>query len=88
MSIYLPFTEDNFLEHVDDVIRKWGQCTAPLFIQQVSESGKLTGAADLIGSSFFAIRKGHYFLVSAAHVFEGQDPKLQFGVNINDRAQC
>lgn len=83
MSIYLPFTEDNFLEHVDDVIKKWGQCAAPLFIEQVSKSGKITGAADLIGSSFFAVRRGHYFLVSAAHVFEGQDPKRQFGLNTN-----
>lgn len=85
MSIYLPFREDNFLEHVDDVIKKWGQCTAPLFIEQVSESGKITGAADLIGSSFFAVRRGNYFLVSAAHVFDGQDPKRQFGVNINGK---
>ncbi|MCC9008021.1 hypothetical protein [Pseudomonas putida] len=85
MSIYLPFREENFLEHVDDVIKKWGECTAPLFIEQVSKSGKVTGAADLIGSSFFAVRGGHYFLVSAAHVFDDQDPKRQFGVNVNGK---
>ncbi|WP_065260084.1 serine protease family protein [Pseudomonas bananamidigenes] len=85
MSIYLPFREDNFLEYVDEVIKKWGQCTAPLFIEQVSKSGKITGAADLIGSSFFAARRGHYFLVSAAHVFDDQNPLRKFGVNVNGK---
>lgn len=85
MTIYLPYSEDNFLEYVDEIIKKWGQCTAPLFIEQVSQSGKITGAADLIGSSFFAVRRGMYFLVTAAHVFDGQDPKRQFGVNVNGK---
>lgn len=85
MSIYLPFTEDNFLEHVDLVTKKWGQCTAPIYIEQISASGRSTGAVDLVGSSFFAVRKGKYFLVTAAHVFDGQDLKRVFTLNINGK---
>ncbi|NWC91065.1 MULTISPECIES: hypothetical protein [unclassified Pseudomonas] len=38
---------------------------------------------ELMGSSFFAVRGGMYFLVTAAHVFQGRDLRRAYGVNIN-----
>lgn len=83
MATGFGFSAETFLEHVDEIIRRWSKCSVPLFIEHVTESGRRNNSLDSLGSGFFVCHRGHTFLVTAAHVLDGLDPNRELVMSVN-----
>lgn len=86
MPTSMPFDENNWLPVVDAVIAKWKECTAPIFVENLSPAGTPTGDAQLLGTGFIATYRKMSFLVTAAHVLKGLDTKRLLATNLKDKA--
>ncbi|WP_158619304.1 hypothetical protein [Pseudomonas sp. v388] len=53
MPTSMPFDENNWLPVVDALIAKWKECTAPIFVENLSPAGSSTGDAQLLGPAFW-----------------------------------
>ncbi len=82
MPSVIPFDEDNFLPAVDALIATWKDCTAPIFVQDISPVGLPTGNSLLLGTGFFATYRQVAFFVTAAHVLKGLDSKRLLGTHV------
>lgn len=86
MPTLLPFDENSWLPTADALIAKWKECTAPIFVENLSPAGQPTGDAQLLGTGFFATSRQMSFLVTAAHVLKGLDPKRLLATNVKGQA--
>ncbi|WP_115297987.1 hypothetical protein [Ectopseudomonas mendocina] len=76
---------DNWLPIADALIAKWKECTAPIFVENLSPAGLPTGDAQLLGTGFFVTCRQMTFLVTAAHVIKGLDPKRLLATNVKNQ---
>lgn len=81
MPTSIPYNE-NWLQIADALIAKWKDCTAPIFVENLSPTGLPTGDALLLGTGFFVTYRQMAFLVTAAHVLKGLDPKRLLATNV------
>lgn len=75
----------NWLPIADALIAKWKECTTPIFVENRSPVGLPTGDAQLLGTGFFVTCRQMAFLVTAAHVLKGLDPKRLLGTNVKGK---
>lgn len=85
MPTFIQFDEDNWLRIADALIAKWKECTAPIFVENLSPAGSSTGDALLLGTGFFVTCRQMTFLVTAAHVLKGLDPQRLLATSLKDQ---